>query len=147
MSFNLKTLFPFIMAALIYGAGYFSGYTTTDNKWKEVVHNEYVLKQEATAAVQRQVDDVSKRYQQTLSEVEGSTDRIISDLNADNKRLRVKVKSTGDLTGDRRCFPDGKAELDESTAKRLIGITQRGDAQIEVLQETIRKLKGGDPHG
>lgn len=139
----LKKALPFLLAGLIYTAGFYSGSVSKDNEWKEVVHNEYVQKQEATQSTQRAVNEISAKYQADLEGLEGSTDRIIADLRSDNKRLRVAIKpTTGQLQGDGRCIVDGKAELDEATARRLIGITKRGDATIEALQNTIRKLQG-----
>lgn len=139
----LKKALPFLLAGLIYTAGFYSGSVSKDNEWKEVVHNEYVQKQEATQSTQRAVNEISAKYQADLEGLEGSTDRIIADLRSDNKRLRVAIKpTTGQLQGDGRCLVNGKAELDEATSRRLIGITQRGDATIEALQNTIRKLQG-----
>lgn len=139
----LKKALPFLLAGLIYTAGFYSGSVSKDNEWKEVVHNEYVQKQEATQSTQRAVNEISAKYQADLEGLEGSTDRIIADLRSDNKRLRVAIKpTTGQLQGDGRCLVDGKAELDEATARRLIGITKRGDATIEALQNTIHKLQG-----
>lgn len=138
----LKKALPFLLAGLIYTAGFYSGSVSKDTEWKEVVHNEYVQKSEARKDTQREIDAVSAKYQADLEGLEGSTDRVIADLRSDNKRLRVKVQPTSGTSGpDGRCIVDGKAELDEGTAKRLIRITQRGDAQIEALQNTIRKLQ------
>lgn len=139
----LKKALPFLLAGLIYTAGFYSGSVSKDTEWKEVIHNEYIQKSEARADTQRAVNEVSAKYQADLEGLEGSTDRIIADLRSDNKRLRVSIKPTSTTAGpDGRCIFDGKAELDEATARRLIGITQKGDLQIEALQDTIRKLQG-----
>lgn len=138
-----KKLVPWLWTIMVFAFGLHYGSQHTDANWKEVVHNEYVQKQEATQSTQRAVNEISAKYQADLEGLEGSTDRIIADLRSDNKRLRVAIKpTTGQLQGDGRCLVDGKAELDEATARRLIGITQRGDATIEALQNTIRKLQG-----
>lgn len=120
---------------------YNNGYDKADAKWKQEVNREYVRKVEATRATQGEVDAVSSKYQDEIAALEGSTDRIIADLRDTNQRLRVSVKATGSPGSDGRCVFDGKAELDEATAKRLIGITKRGDAQIEALQNTIRAMQ------
>lgn len=136
-------IIPWILASLLFGAGWYYGSKDKDTEWKEVIHSEYVKKHEATEATQLEVSKISKDYQETLAGIEGSTDRIISDLRRDNQRLRVNIKpTTGTTSGDGRCLFNGKAELDEATSRRLIGIAQRGDAQIEALQGTIRKLQG-----
>lgn len=138
-----KKLVPWLWTIMVFAFGWHYGSQHTDANWKEVVHNEYVQKQEATQSTQRAVNEISAKYQADLEGLEGSTDRIIADLRSDNKRLRVSIKpTTGQLQGDGRCLVDGKAELDEATARRLIGITKRGDATIEALQNTIRKLQG-----
>lgn len=138
-----KKLVPWLWTIMVFAFGWHYGSQHTDANWKEVVHNEYVQKQEATQSTQRAVNEISAKYQADLEGLEGSTDRIIADLRSDNKRLRVTIKpTTGQLQGDGRCLVDGKAELDEATARRLIGITKRGDATIEALQNTIRKLQG-----
>lgn len=138
-----KKLVPWLWTIMVFAFGWHYGSQHTDANWKEVVHNEYVQKQEATQSTQRAVNEISAKYQADLEGLEGSTDRIIADLRSDNKRLRVAIKpTTGQLQGDGRCLVDGKAELDEATSRRLIGITQRGDATIEALQNTIRKLQG-----
>lgn len=138
-----KKLVPWLWTIMVFAFGWYYGSQHTDANWKEVVHNEYVQKQEATQSTQRAVNEISAKYQADLEGLEGSTDRIIADLRSDNKRLRVSIKpTTGQLQGDGRCLVDGKAELDEATARRLIGITKRGDATIEALQNTIRKLQG-----
>lgn len=138
----LKGIVPWLIAGVLFGAGWYYGADDKDAEWKEVMHNEYVSKQKANADAQREVNIVSKRYQEAISGIEGSTDRIITDLRDANQRLRVNLKpTTGTPSGDGRCLFNGKAELDETTARRLIGITQKGDAQIEALQDTIRKLQ------
>lgn len=138
-----KKLVPWLWTIMVFAFGWHYGSQHTDANWKEVVHNEYVQKQEATQSTQRAVNEISAKYQADLEGLEGSTDRIIADLRSDNKRLRVSIKPTSTTAGpDGRCIFDGKAELDEATARRLIGITKKGDLQIEALQDTIRKLQG-----
>lgn len=115
---------------------------------QEVLKNDYIKKSEAAIkqhnAVQSALDAIGKKHADDMAGLEGSSDSIIAGLNADNKRLRVKLKNTtGATSGSGQCVPtvDGKAELDDSTSKRLIGITEQGDRWIENLQDTVRVLQ------
>ncbi|CBV65244.1 predicted endopeptidase [Salmonella phage Vi06] len=138
---NLKSYAITVAFALGMTLAYNHGYDRADIKWKQEVHNEYVKRVEATASTQRAINEVSSRYQEDLAALEGSTDRIISDLRSDNKRLRIRIKTTGTSDGKCRCEPDGRAELDERDAKRILAVTQKGDAWIRALQDTIRELQ------
>lgn len=116
---------------------------------QEVIKNEYIKKTTADIqqhnAVQTALDAIAKRHSDEMAELEGSTDGIVNALNADNKRLRIKLKAVSGAPGDKQqCIStvDGKAELDEGDAKRLIGIAQKGDKWIENLQDTVRVLQG-----
>lgn len=137
----LRKLIPWVLAGMLFGLGWHLGSDSMDAKWKQEVHNEYVKRVEATASTQRAIDAVSAKYQEDLAALEGSTDRIISDLRSDNKRLRVRVKTTGTSDGQCGFEPDGRAELDDRDAKRILAVTQRGDAWIRALQDTIRELQ------
>lgn len=137
----LRRLAPWLIAFMLFTAGWSMGSDSTNNKWKEVIHNEYVQRVEATRNTQAAVDKISAKYQEDIAALEGSTDRIISDLRSDNKRLRVRVKTTGSAKGIGRCEPDGRAELDDRDAKRILAVTQKGDAWIKALQDTIRELQ------
>ncbi|QQG33618.1 endopeptidase [Pectobacterium phage PcCB251] len=123
---------------LAYNHGYDKAYT----KWEQEVHNEYVKKVEATADRQAAINEVSRQYQEDIAELEGSTDRVINDLRNDGKRLRVKLSATSrELQDNGGCLVDGRAELDEEFSRRLIGVTQRGDAWIKALQNTIKEMQ------
>lgn len=133
---------PIAAVVLIFLGGYQLGYDKATANYMEVIQNEYVEKQVATERTQKEVSKVSQEYQDELAGIEGSTDRVIDGLRNDNKRLRVKLKaSTGTITGDGRCESAATGELDEATARRLIGITQRGDAQIDALIKTVKALQ------
>lgn len=139
----LRQAVPWLVAGLLFC----SGYWVADNKWEAKVSNEYITKLEARenqrAAVQGELDKVSAEWQDKMSALEGSTDRIIADLNSDNKRLRVKVNTSGLTESDiSRCFPNGRVELHESTSRSLIEITQKADLKEKALQDTIRRLQG-----
>ena len=138
----LRRAIPWVLAVALSAFMWNNGYNTSDAKWTKEVHSEYVKKDEARKSTQAALDEISAKYQSDIEGIEGSTDRIIADLRSDNKRLRVGVKPTSGTAGpDGRCVIDGKAELDEATTRRLVGITQKGDAQIEALQSTIRRLQ------
>lgn len=139
----IKTTLPWVLAALLFGYGWTMGSNSRNQEWKELIHNEYVSRVEATRNTQEAVDLVSQQYQEDLEALEGSTDRVINDLRSSNKRLYVKLKASPsrDSNGVSGCIPNGKAELDDSTTRDLIGITQRGDAWIKALQNTIIELQ------
>ena len=139
----LKRALPWLVAGLLFA----SGYWVADNKWEAKVNEEYITKLEAQenqrAAVQGEIDKVSAEWQDKMSALEGSTDRIIADLNRDNKRLRVRVNTSGLTESDiSRCFPNGRVELHPETSKSLIRITQEADLKEKALQDTIRRLQG-----
>ncbi len=139
----LRRCVPWLVAGLLFC----SGYWVADNKWEAKVNNEYITKLEARenqrAAVQGELDKVSAEWQDKMSALEGSTDRIIADLNRDNKRLRVRVNTSGLIESDvSRCFPNGRVELHPETSKSIIRITQEADLKEKALQDTIRRLQG-----
>lgn len=139
----LRRCAPWLVAGLLFC----SGYWVADNKWEAKVNDEYITILEARenqrAAVQGELDKVSAEWQDKMSALEGSTDRIIADLNSDNKRLRVKVNTSGLTESDvSRCFPNGRVELHPETSKSLIRITQEADLKEKALQDTIRRLQG-----
>lgn len=138
----LKRLFPWVFALTLFGTGWHLGADSMNTRWKEEVHREYVKKTKAREDTQAAVDRISKDYQKRLQELQGSTDRLVTDLRSDNKRLRVRVKQLSTKpTSDGRCEPDGRAELDERDAKRILAVTQKADAWIKALQDTIRELQ------
>ncbi|UNA02561.1 Rz-like lysis protein [Enterobacter phage EP1] len=138
----LRKALPWLAAGLLFC----SGYWVADTKWEAKVNDEYITKLQAEdrtrTSVQREVSRIAKDYQDKMSALEGSTDRIIADLNRDNKRLRIRVQPTsGTVQSDGRCLVDGYADLDERDAKRLIAIGLKGDEWIKALQGTIRALQ------
>lgn len=139
---NLKSYAIAVGFVLGLTFAYNHGYDKADTKWKQEVHNEYVEKVKATADRQAAVNKVSKQYQEELEALEGSTDRVLNDLRNDGKRLRVKLSAaTRELQGNSGCLVDGRAELDEEFSKRLVGVTQKGDAWIKALQNTIKEMQ------
>lgn len=137
----LRKLIPWVLAGMLFGLGWHLGSDSMDSKWKQEVHNEYVKRVEAAKSTQRAINEISAKYQEDLAALEGSTDRIIADLRSDNKRLRVRVKPAGTSDGECGFEPDGRAELDDRDAKRILAVTQKGDAWIRALQDTIRELQ------
>lgn len=140
----LRFSVPWVAAGVLFMTGWHYGAKDVREDWEVTVKNEYIKKTEATEATQRAVDETSKHYQSELAALEGSTDRIITDLRHDNKRLRIRVKAAsnaGTASGACGCVSDGRAELDERDAKRILAVTQKGDAWIRALQETIRELQ------
>lgn len=138
----LKRLAPAIVLVLTFSFGMYVGSVTKDNEWKEEVHNEYVTKNEARASTQREVNAVSKKYQEDYAALEGSTDGIIGGLSRDNKRLRANACAPGSARGSNgRCESYVSVELHESTVKSLVRITESADLKEKALQDTIRKLQ------
>jgi hypothetical protein len=138
----LKRLAPAIVLVLAFSFGMYVGSVTKDNEWKEEIHNEYVTKNEARASTQREVDAVSKKYQEDYAALEGSTDGVIDGLSRDNKRLRANACAPGSARGSNgRCESYVSVELHESTVKSLVRITESADLKERALQDTIRKLQ------
>ena len=138
----LKRLAPAIVLVLAFSFGMYVGSVTKDNEWKEEVHNEYVTKNEARASTQKEVDAVSKKYQEDYAALEGSTDGVIDGLSRDNKRLRANACAPGSARGSNgRCESYVSVELHESTVKSLVRITESADLKERALQDTIRKLQ------
>lgn len=139
---NLKRYAIIAAFALGITLAYNHGYDKANTKWEQEVHNEYVKKVKATEDKQVAINEISRQYQEDLAALEGSTDRVINDLRNDGKRLRVKLSATTrELQDNGGCLVDGRAELDEEFSKRLIGVTQRGDAWIRALQDTIKEMQ------
>ncbi|WMM35708.1 Rz-like lysis protein [Escherichia phage pO103] len=139
---NLKSYAIIAAFALGITLAYNHGYDKANTKWEQEVHNEYVKKVKATEDKQVAINEISRQYQEDLAALEGSTDRVINDLRNDDKRLRVKLSATTrELQDNGGCLVDGRAELDEEFSKRLIGVTQRGDAWIRALQDTIKEMQ------
>lgn len=138
----LKKALPFLLAGLIYTAGFYSGSASKDSEWKEVIHNEYVTKIEAAKTRQAGIDEVSAKYQKDIAGLKSRTDGVIDGLSRDNKRLRVNACATGSARGlNGRCESYVPVELHESTVRSLVEITEKADLKEKALQDTIRKLQ------
>ncbi len=138
----LRSALPWVLAGTLFMGGWHLGSTHEEANWKEVIQNEYIARTAATEATQKEVNRVAQDYQDELAALEGSTDRMLADLRDNNKRLSVRIKTlTGQPKGDGRCEFDGRAELHEATAKDIIGVTQRADAHVRALQNTIKEMQ------
>lgn len=138
----LRSALPWVLAGTLFMGGWHLGLSNERANWKEVIQNEYIERTAATEATQVEINRVSQEYQDELAALEGSTDRMLNDLRGSNKWLSVRVKTlTGQLTADGRCEFDGRAELHEADAKRIIGITQAADAHVRALQRTIKEIQ------
>lgn len=138
----LKKALPFLLAGLIYTAGFYSGSVSKDSEWKEVVHNEYVTKIEAAKTRQAGIDEVSEKYQKDIAGLKSRTDGVIDGLSRDNKRLRVNACAPGSARGlNGRCESYVSVELHESTVRSLVEITEKADMKEKALQDTIRELQ------
>ncbi|BBA26463.1 Rz-like spanin [Pectobacterium phage PPWS4] len=135
-----------IVVAILGLTGYFaytSGYDKADRKWKDVVQEQYITKQKANQITQEALNEISKGYQEDIAASKADADRLVNGLRESNKRLSIRIKSTtGTQSSDGRCIFDGRAELHESTASSLIGVTLRADAHVKALQDTVRALQG-----
>lgn len=130
------------MAGILFTGGVHTGYNYATAKWEKEKSDTFIAKVEATRDKQEAINKISQDYQQKISDLEVSTDSVITDLRESNSRLYVKLKTSSQSTGDNSgCQLNGKAELDETTSRDLIRITQQGDIWIESLQETIRQLQ------
>lgn len=128
-----------LMGFVVYNKGYSNGVLHTKEVYLENERNYYRNLAELKAENQRKIDEISRRYNEEISEIKIHSNRTISNLNSANKRLLVKLR-TYENSGSHRPVPAGKAELDPEFAKRIIGVTERGDAWIKALQDTIIQL-------
>lgn len=139
----LKKSFSWMLVILLVTVCYNQGYKAADAKWTKEVHNEYVKRADANRLLQTSLSNISDRYQADLASVKADAARTVDDVHRDNKRLYVKLKAATDSAGS-QCGrePDGYAELDDQFAGEVIQVTQRGDAWIKALQDTVRALQG-----
>ncbi|WOL25670.1 hypothetical protein [Pectobacterium phage PcaP1EGY] len=136
-----KWLIVIAVAFSLAFGGWTLGSKNKDAEWRETVNQQYITKVKAKEEKQNELNSISKKHQDDMAAIQGSTDRVISDLRIANKRLQVRVKSTaGTLGPDGRCIVDGPVELHESTARSLIQITESADRKEQALQATIRAL-------
>ncbi|QHJ80102.1 MAG: hypothetical protein [Caudoviricetes sp.] len=127
----------------IWKTGYDSGYAAQlleANQEKQELREKL---DETRKSKQQAISDISYSYQLELSTINAKAKSDIDSLSADGKRLRVKVKQLSDEGADLRgrCFTDGYAELDRGAAERIVAITNKGDAWIKALQETVKVLQ------
>ena len=144
---TLRTLAQWVLVIAVGITGWKAGADHTDSNWRRLLHEDYVLKTEARYQKQLAVSEISKEYQERIATMEDQSKRTIDGLNAANKRLRIRVRDSGSANGDSGgCRFNGPAEIDGRDAQRLIAVSQKGDAWIKALQDTIRTLqqRGGE---
>lgn len=127
----------------IWKTGYDSGYSAhllEANQEKQELREKL---DEIRQSKQQAISDISYTYQLELNSLSDKAKRDIASLSADGQRLRVKIKQLSDEGADlrSRCFADGYAELDRGAAERIVAITNKGDAWIKALQETVKVLQ------
>lgn len=85
---------------------------------------------------------IATEFQVRIASLEADTARTVAEHIATGKRLRLKLaqSKTGgtDLQGG--CTTDGRAEIDRGDVERILAVSQKGDAWIKALQETVRIL-------
>lgn len=127
----------------IWKTGYDSGYSAhllEANQEKQELRKEL---DEVKRSKQQAISDISYAYQLELDSLNSKAKSDIASLSADGKRLRIKVKQLSDEGAELRgrCFPDGYTEIDSGAAERIVAITNKGDAWIKALQETVKVLQ------
>lgn len=85
---------------------------------------------------------VATGFQVRIASLEADTARIVAGHVADGKRLRLKLAQSGSGRTDLQsgCSPDGRADIDRGDVERILAVSQKGDAWIKALQETVRIL-------
>lgn len=127
----------------VWKTGYDSGYSAhllEANQEKQELREQL---DEVRQSKQQAISAISYAYQLELDSINAKAKSDIASLSADGKRLRIKVKQLSDERAELRgrCFPDGYTEIDSGTAERIIAITNKGDAWIKALQDTVRVLQ------
>lgn len=142
LSRNAKFIIAALMLAGCTYFGYSTGYDKADIQWKETIHEEYITKQQANANTQSALNEISKGYQEDLSQGEADARGRVDAVHKSGKRLRVKLNLTESQLRQCGFELDGKAELHRETSEALIRITQDADKHVLALQNTIRALQG-----
>ncbi|MEJ3666525.1 lysis system i-spanin subunit Rz [Stutzerimonas stutzeri] len=125
------------------------GYTYRDGKAdKEALaqQNTHLIQlNKEREALQGALDEISGAWHAENRKVQGDADRTIATLRSDGIRLRVQLADAvvSSVTGNSGSDPDGRAELHPDASRFLVGEAKRADAQVRALQETVRKLQGG----
>lgn len=145
-----KNLLGLLCACLIALCIYLKGYFDSDQKHlQEATQAALVFRQkqeEERAQSQKAVADISQHWQAYLNAKSEVAQGAINRLRADGVSLRVKLAdaTVHSVTASGGPIPNGYAELSEDTSRFLIEQAQRADNQVIALQETVRRLQGGN---
>lgn len=125
------------------------GYTYRDGKAEQealIAENTHLKQLNVErASLQGALDEISGAWFAENRKVQGDADRAIAQLRADGIRLRVQLADAlvSSVTGNGGSEPNDRAELHPDASRFLVGEAKRADAQVRALQETVRKLQGG----
>lgn len=160
----LKLINPYVLlgalvgALLCWGAGYATGYSRADDaaRLRETKNLNRALAQERREAARVLKDERGLRaadaaahlkfYEETQRE-KHATDRLISDLRGDVKRLRVPVRyscpAAAAAGGSAAPGPgqEGHAELTPDAGAFLVGLLARGDEGIRKHAEVVDRYE------
>ncbi|HDV7148643.1 TPA: hypothetical protein RJ113_003970 [Yersinia enterocolitica] len=94
---------------------------------------------------QNEVNKIKDEFNTKLSNLQKNTDNVITNINADNVRLRIQIKrSSSSNTNTSECSTTGKSndyvELSERSSKFLIGQSIKADDWVNSLQKLVLKL-------
>lgn len=150
--FYLKSIKTgYIWATILIGVvicSYYKGYHVASTKWKNKIQDSYIKIIDSKLVKQQEIEKISFKYQKEINNLEKKAKDIVTNLNAKHKRMCVAVsiprntlnKKTTRNTDISKSSFNGKAYLDEETARSLIKIAEEGDAHIEALQNIIKEL-------
>ncbi|EKN6008002.1 TPA: hypothetical protein ACXLW9_001824 [Yersinia enterocolitica] len=94
---------------------------------------------------QNEVNKIKDEFNTKLSNLQKTTDNVITNINADNVRLRIQIKrSSSSDTNTSECSTTRQsndyAELSERSSKFLIGQSIKADDWVNSLQKLVLKL-------
>ncbi|EKN6406607.1 hypothetical protein DVP99_13875 [Yersinia enterocolitica] len=94
---------------------------------------------------QNEVNKIKGEFNTKLSNLQKTTDNVVTNLNADNVRLRIQIKrSSSSNTNTSECSTTGKSndyvELSERSSRFLIGQSIKADDWVNSLQKLVLKL-------
>lgn len=124
-----------------------------DNKALAATNKRIIELNEAARATERKhaedLAGVSAGYQKELQDEKAKADRVVSDLRAGNKRLRIAVADSacGSETGGTASGSGGRdggtrAELSGEAAEFLVGLASEADQvvrQLQACQEIVKR--------
>ncbi|MHA3546001.1 hypothetical protein [Yersinia enterocolitica] len=140
-----------IIGSYHYGnsTGYTSGYERRDEiatqDIKNMKYNYNIELQREKDLKQNEVNKIKGEFNTKLSNLQKTTDNVVTNLNADNVRLRIQIKrSSSSNTNTSECSTTGKSndyvELSERSSRFLIGQSIKADDWVNSLQKLVLKL-------